>query len=740
MSVHLFGIRHHGPGSARSLRHALEKLQPDCVLIEGPPDAQSYLPLALDPGMTPPVAILIYVSGQPQIAVYYPFACFSPEWQALHYALSTGIPVRFIDLPQAYRLATEKPEDSSLPDNVTSSPSREGLVDPFDPLDWLGKASGYGDGERWWEHMVEQRQDSQDLFVAIQEVMTSLRAAAPESLDPWEARREAYMRQRIREAEAQHSEIAVVCGAWHIPALVNRLGKKQDQDLLKSLPKVKIETTWIPWTYGRLTYTSGYGAGIHSPGWYEHLWTYPQQGSVQWLTRVARLLREQDLDASVASVIEAVRLAESLTALRQWSRPGLEELNEAAQTVLCFGDPLPMHLIHQQLVVGECLGEVPASTPMVPLQQDLLQQQKKLRLKPKAQEQSLELDLRQELDRGRSCLLHRLSLLSIPWGIPKPVSSKGTFKELWELRWRPEFAVALIEAGVWGTTIETACTAYMIHQMQQADLPDLTQSLEKALLADLGAAVPLLMQRLQAVAALSHDIQALMRALDPLVQILRYTDVRQTDIYLLNHIIDGLIARICIGLPVACRSLNDEAAKLMEADLSRVHQAISLLNHPDHQQSWQAVLRHLGQQANLHGLVAGRCCRLLLDQGIWSGEEVARRLSYALSLAMDPLQAGAWIEGLLKGSGLVLLHHDTLWQVLDKWVVGLSAEAFVTLLPLLRRTFARFSAPERRQMGEKVKQGQTLWVLSSTGEDRDDERVRAMLPFVKMLLGLDGSD
>ena len=37
---------------------------------------------------------------------------------------------------------------------------------------------------------------------------------------------------------------------------------------------------------------------------------------VRWLTRVARLLRDEDLDASSAHVIEAVRLAEALAALR----------------------------------------------------------------------------------------------------------------------------------------------------------------------------------------------------------------------------------------------------------------------------------------------------------------------------------------------------------------------------------------------------------------------------------------
>src|SRR5215468_5256033 len=105
MTTHLFGIRHHGPGCARSLRLALEALNPDIVLIEGPPDAQEVLPLMRHKTMTPPVALLIYAPDTPSKAVYYPFARFSPEWQALDYALRHKLPVRFIDLPQEIQLA-----------------------------------------------------------------------------------------------------------------------------------------------------------------------------------------------------------------------------------------------------------------------------------------------------------------------------------------------------------------------------------------------------------------------------------------------------------------------------------------------------------------------------------------------------------------------------------------------------------------------------------------------------------
>src|SRR6187549_535033 len=104
MTVHVFGIRHHGPGCARSLVQALVALEPDAVLIEGPPDAEDLLDAASDPSMVPPVALLIHAVEEPSRAVFYPFAVFSPEWQAIRYGLERKLPVRFIDLPQAIRL------------------------------------------------------------------------------------------------------------------------------------------------------------------------------------------------------------------------------------------------------------------------------------------------------------------------------------------------------------------------------------------------------------------------------------------------------------------------------------------------------------------------------------------------------------------------------------------------------------------------------------------------------------
>nr|MDJ0707598.1 DUF5682 family protein [Leptolyngbyaceae cyanobacterium MO_188.B28] len=624
---------------------------------------------------------------------------------------------------------------------------------PHDPLFWLAEAAGYRDSERWWEHMVEQRQDSAALFDAILEAMTTLRQEIeqvhpPEPANPLdrrEALREAYMRRTIRQAQKEGFQtIAVVCGAWHGPALCEPFpAQKLDNALLKGLPKLKVKATWIPWTYGRLSSHSGYGAGIESPGWYDHLWRSSSQAhnasqtAIRWLTRVAQRLRKEGLDASSASVIEAVRLAEALAALRDEAMPGLAELNEAAQTVLCFGDTAPMQLIHQYLIVSERLGHVPPDTPLVPLQQDLQRLQKRLRLKPEASERLLTLDLRKDLDLNRSHLLHRLLLLNIAWGQPQTTSGKGTFKEGWQLLWQPELSLAVIEAGRWGNTVAAAAEAFAKNQADDApNLPTLTQLLDQVLLAALPEAIAHLMTQLQAAAAVASDVTHLMAALPPLANILRYRDVRQTDSTVVTKVVDGLIARICIGLPGACASLDDEAASALLESIDQTHSAIKLLQQANHLKAWSAVLLQLCDRANLHGLLVGRCCRLLLDEGSLQPNEAARRLGLALSLASEPTQAAAWVEGFLKGSGLLLLHDDAIWQVLDDWVTNLPVETFTALLPLLRRTFSNFPAPERRQMGERVRLGSRQSRRAVVEGDFDCDRADAVLPLIEQLLGI----
>jgi hypothetical protein len=260
------------------------------------------------------------------------------------------------------------------------------------------------------------------------------------------------------------------------------------------------------------------------------------------------------------------------------------------------------------------------------------------------------------------------------------------------------------------------------------------------LLADLPDAINYLMTRLQAETAVHSDVAHLMDALPDLAKVLRYGNVRKTDTSIVSHVVDGLVARICINLPGACSSLDDDAAAQMYQRLNQVNRAIALLQNEEHMASWRQVLTQLAdKEGDLHNLLAGRSCRLLLDAGIFEAKEAARRMGLALSTASEPPQAAAWVEGFLKekASALLLLHDDKLWQILDSWVTQLKDDTFTALLPLLRRTFSTFLAAERRQIGERVKRGDSRLAAGVEEREFDERRAETVLPLVAQLLGID---
>ncbi|MBA9047667.1 MULTISPECIES: DUF5682 family protein [Streptomyces] len=576
----LLGVRHHGPGSARAVRAALDAARPAAVLIEGPPEADALIPLAADPELRPPVALLAHAVDEPGRSAFWPFAAFSPEWVAVRWALEHGVPARFIDLPAAHTLAW----DAELPPAEGESEVAEGEQVRVDPLAALAGAAGYDDPERWWEDAVEHRgageRDPFAPFEALAEAMGALRERYGAGGRPRDLVREAQMRLRLRAARKEFGDtVAVVCGAWHVPALRERTTVTADRALLKGLPKVKTELTWVPWTHRRLARSSGYGAGIDSPGWYGHLFHAPDRPVERWLTKVAGLLREEDRIVSSAHVIEAVRLADTLAAMRGRPLPGLGETTDAVRAVMCDGSDVPLALVHDRLVVGDVLGEVPESAPAVPLQRDLGRQQRSLRLRPEALERELELDLRGDTDAGRSRLLHRLRLLGIGWGEPGPSrGSTGTFRETWRLRWEPELSVRVAEAGVWGTTVAAAARAKAEADAADAGtLADVTALAERCLLAGLPDALPAVMRALGDRAALDTDVGHLAQALPALVRSLRYGDVRGTDTHALSDVAAALAERIFVGLPPACTALDSDAAEQMRGHVDAVHTSVGLL-------------------------------------------------------------------------------------------------------------------------------------------------------------------
>lgn len=746
--LHLLGIRHHGPGSAALLRQALYALDPECVLIEGPSEGDALIPSIAEPDMKPPVAMLFYAADSANTATFMPFAEFSPEWQAMQWGLKHRRPVRFIDMPAAVSLALREQREQAEP--LSNTP-------PPDAGDLLASAAGYDDGESFWNALIEQHGGTHGnhalaVFASIETAMTEARnheesfgVANDHARD---LRREAFMRSHIRTALKEYAgTIAVICGAWHLSALRAPVKASDDRATIKDLPRIKIDSTWVPWTDVRLGAHSGYGADVISPGWYRHLWTLyaqtpvpqPYELAALWQSRTAQTLRREGYATSTASTIDATQLVLALAALRQLPMPGLAEMREASLATLCQGNPIPLTIIEQKLVIGERVGEIGERVPQMPLARDLALWQRRTRLKPEDLELEVRLDLRSEAGLLKSTLLHRLNLIDVSWGrLLDANNSRGTFREVWMLRWQPELSVALAEALIYGITIEQAA-ANRTHERAcgTSSITALADLVHAALIADLPDSAIACIGLLQAASVHASDITDLMRAMSPLVRVLRYGSARKLPEHALRALIHSLAIEITAGVRLGSRALDDASSSARVEAMEAFDEALNLFGDATLSASWNAELCHLVDDDQVVPSVAGLSLRRLHDRGLWTPDAVS--LAFARhTTRRAPQHAGLFLEAFLRGGSEILLRDAPLLHLIDAWLCSLAPDDFLAALPLLRRSLSSFDHVARRRLIDKLRQGpqQAGTVPVDISPSEMNSAFAAALPLLYTILGI----
>jgi len=730
--IQYLGIRHHGPGSARRMLRFLENWQPDCILIEAPAESIHLFGSVNNPNLVPPVAMLLYEPLQLKNSLILPFAHFSPEWMAISFANKVGIPIIPFDLPASLMLPLSK-ETETIRDVYVK-----------DPLSQVAQLAGYSDSERWWEHTFEQIREDEDVFKGLLDLMVEVRDQLQRTESNETLLREAWMRQVIRtEASKNYQRIAIVCGAWHIPALLNwhKIAAKQDKLLLTGLPKVKIAGTWIPWSYDRLARQSGYGAGILAPAWYEILFDHQKEAPTIWLVQMAKLFRKEGIDVSPAHLQAILSLSANLSFLRDKPDAGLDELQLAIEAVLQFPKEVLLSKIQSKWIIGEKVGQVPLDIPQTPLQTDLLQQIKSARLKNEFQStQSIrkQLDLRVNANRMASLLLHQLNILEIPWGIQEAVSDqvKGSFHENWRLKWKPVFMIELIDKGAWGNTIAEAAENKMASIIENAqDTLSLVHYLEKCMLAGIENLVDALSLKMQSLAVDIPDISQFLQSLPILVRIMRYPSHRTVYPEKLYQWLNTIIPAICSGLPQATYQLADEPAEIMEQQISDAHAAIYLLEGNEFVSPWENALLTTAQLDGVNMRINGLVMRLLLERDRLDIDFILAKMTLIFSKGNEPLQVGAWLEGFFKRGVYLLQYQQEMFDLINQWIIDIKEDHFPEVLPLLRRTFSLFTVGAKQNIWEKVSKSKQDIPKSDKPFSLDDPQIKEFLPLFQQILG-----
>ena len=241
------------------------------------------------------------------------------------------------------------------------------------------------------------------------------------------------------------------------------------------------------------------------------------------------------------------------------------------------------------------------------------------------------------------------------------------------------------------------------------------------------------------LAAVSGDVGELLRTLPPLAQVYRYGDVRQTDTGQVGRVLDRLIERAAIGLPLGCAALDAEAGQALREPLLAAHAAVARRDGEAQTQDWRRALAALAGAQSAAPLLRGVATRLLLDDGVLDAEAAGTALALQLSRATEPGAAAAWLEGFLNRNALVLLHDARLWALVDGWLSRLGDDHFQQVLPLVRRTFADFSRSERRSIAERAARPPEAPADTAPADAAPPwqvGRVAQALPLLHRLLGL----
>lgn len=706
----VFGIRHLSPAGAYYVRQFLDEVNPELVLIEGPSDFSSLMEELGADQVKPPVAVMAYTKELPIRTILYPFAVYSPEYQALLWAREHGCACGFCDLPSDVFLGLRRVMEGD----------REERLDIYQALDLQ---CPHKDHETFWEMTMEQAKDWAGYEEGAKAFGRSLRQLEDEEFPDYAENlvREAYMRRQIEAALKEGispEKIVVVTGAYHVEGILGDLPAMTDKEM-KALPRQESMKTLMPYSYYRLSEHSGYGAGNKAPAYYEYLWQgllreEPDYGVRRYLTGLASYQRTHGGMVSSAEVLEAARLSAALAGIHGGRIPALKDLRDSAVTCMGHGAFSEIALAVADTEIGTKIGSLPQGVSQTSIQSDFYERLKEWKLEKykSVTVSELSLDLRENLrvkteksaflDLHRSFFLHRLRVLGICFASIQAVrQDNATWAEQWNLRWTPETEIQMVEAVLKGDTVEQAAAFELKTKMEDCQgIAQMAGIVREAFYCGMPAVVASALEKLQAMAVDAASVTELADTADSLSVVIQYGDIRKLDRTPLIPILSQLFLRACLILQGEC-ACDDQAAGTLGEAVGRLA-AVSVIHDFLDSGRFVRVLEEIAARDDLNTRLSGLAAAILLEQGIMDSEELGREVERRLSKGIPAELGAGWFAGLSSRNHYALIARLTLWEKLSGYLDTLDEEEFKRALLFLRRAFADFSSMEKNQVAENL--------------------------------------
>ena len=712
-----FGIRHFSPAGAYFVRQFLDKIKPDLVLIEGPADFDFLMDDIVSKKLVPPFAIMAYTKEAPIDTILYPFAEYSPEYQAILWARENNKECHFFDLESDIMLGFGRTDDDTKDEETISKEPEKNKSDV--------------DMEGFWERNLEQS-ENMDAYRAGSALFGESLRKDTKSDDKSFARdiiRESFMKRKINEYIKKgfdSEKIVAITGAFHTSAIESLEGAMSDKEY-KELVRRESNITLMPYSYYRLSKRTGYGAGNAAPSYYELLWqgflnediTYHER---KYLSSLAKYMREHGGIVSSAQVIEATRLARELAVIRGGSVPTLEDLKDASITCMGGGSFGEMAMGFAETDIGKKIGSVPQDAMQTSIQSDFTLKLKQLKLEKYKElvATPLQLDLRENLrvkseesaflDLNRSFFLYRLVVLGIDFAkIKKSNQDNATWAENWILQWTPEAEIQIVESVLKGDTIVDAVAFVLGEKLSEATkISEIAEVIEDAFNCGLPKIVEGAKRSLDEMANGTIAMCDIADTVSKLSNMISFGDIRKLDREPLVPIVKRLCIRASLML-VGESACDDIAAATLADDIQKIHSVFMMQDFLD-ESFWFDKLIELSNRDDLNTKISGLATAILLDAGKIDELTLRMEVSRRLSMGM-PAELGAnWFAGLSMRNHYALIGRLTLWESLSEYLDTLDEEEFRRSVVFLRRAFVEYSAKEKDMIAENLGE---IWGLNA---------------------------
>ena len=718
----IFGVRHFSPAGAHYLRDYLDEIQPKIVLIEGPSDFNDLISEITGKNIVSPIAVMAYTLEAPIQTIVYPFAEFSPEYQAILWAKENGVECRFCDLPSSIFLGIE-----SVKKNLDENPEENLNAYIYRKINEYSEDS---DDEVFWERVVEQASDYKAYRSGAKDYGKHLRELTLSNTvsDAKNIIRESYMCKVVSDVCKEGykiDEIAMVVGAFHVEGIESGKLILTEKEI-KKLPKLESKKTLMPYSYYKLSTYSNYGAGNKAPGYYEFLWNGlekedPLFATYMYLSKIAEYQRENGNMVSSAQIIEAVHLATSLANLHDGKIPTLKDIKDAAITCMAHGSYSELVLAMGNVEVGKKIGSIPKEAIQTSIQSDFYNLLRELKLEKyrSLTATEIKLDLREKLrvqseklafmDLERSFFFHKLRVLNISFA--KLIGNRQentTWAEEWILQWKPETEIEIVETILKGDTIEFATAFELMQRIEGAKtLSEMAEIVKDAFYCGMPKALEKAFQALQNFITGDVPIDEIAKTMSTLSVMLRYGDIRKLDTKVLIPILEQLFLRVCLILPSESFCDNNAAVELAKSIII-MHTVVENHDFLDRER-WYSLLLEISKRDDLNTKISGLAMAILLEAGKIDNEVLGKEVEKRLSKGVPADLGATWFEGLSMKNHYTLIARLGLWEKLQNYISNLDDEEFKRALLFLRRAFADFTSNEKHDIAENIAE---IWGLN----------------------------